>query len=74
MPANDKNAKGLPLELQGLMLGANLSLEEVKEKICPECEFHTSFCDFMLAIHLSHVENGLSFVCKGMRHWATKSN
>ena len=67
--------KNIPVELQilGLTQGANLPLEKVKGEICPECTYKTPFCEFMLRIHTGELA-GLTFVCKGMRHWVAKSN
>jgi len=69
--------KNIPVELQilGLTQGANLPLERVRNELCPECPFKTPFCEFMLRIHMDELESkGITFVCKGMRHWTTKSN
>jgi hypothetical protein len=60
--------------LKGLMQGADIPLTKVKEEICPDCEFHNGMCDHMMKLHLSNPESGISFVCKGMRHWITKTN
>jgi len=69
--------ENIPAELQmlGLTQGANLPLKQVKDELCPECPFKTPFCEFMMRIHIDELANeGLTFVCKGMRHWVTKSN
>jgi len=69
--------ENIPIELQmhGLMQGANLPLQQVRDEICPECPYKTDFCEFMMRIHIEVLEKeGTTFVCKGMRHWVTESN
>lgn len=69
--------ENIPEELQmsGLIQGANLPLEQVERELCPECPFKTPICEFMLRIHIDELaKKGITFVCKGMRHWVTKSN
>jgi hypothetical protein len=68
--------ENIPIELQihGLMQGADIPLQKVKEEICPECPYRIPICDFLLKIHEEMVNKGARFVCKGMRYWVTKSN
>ena len=71
--------ENIPAELQmlGLTQGANLPLEKVENEICPECPFKTPFCEFYLQMwkHLNELAGEVvSFVCKGMRYWVTRSN
>lgn len=73
-----ENEKGpeqmrLPLDVQGLLIGADLTREKVIAEICPECPFKTPFCQWMLEKVWLPGEKA-RFVCKGMRAWVTKSN
>ena len=64
----------IELELKGLVQGANLPLEMVKNKICPNCSFKTPFCDFMMGIKEKAQESGTRFVYNGMRYWLGRGN
>ena len=73
-----ENEKGpeqmrLDLAMQGLLLGAGLSVEKVKAEICPSCPFKTPICQW-LQEKVWLAGSDTSFVCKGMRAWVTKSN
>jgi len=60
------------VEMKGLTLGVELSLEMVRREICPECRFETGYCKLRMSLSLDHPE--LVFVCPGMRAWVAKSN
>lgn len=63
----------LPLEVQGLLIGAGLTREKVIAEICPSCPFKTFFCQWLLE-KVWLPGSDVNFVCKGMRAWVTKSN
>jgi len=56
----------LDLDVQGLMLGAGLTVEKVKAEICPGCPFKTPFCQWLLE-KVWTPDSDVSFICKGMR-------
>ena len=47
-------AQGLPLDVQGLIIGTDLTREKVIAEICPECPFKTPFCQWLLGVCLSN--------------------
>jgi hypothetical protein len=59
-----------------MMQGANIPLTQVQAEICPQCQFRTDFCLMMMETHTTGrlKDKGVSFVCKGMRHYVNKSN
>ena len=63
----------LTLDMQGLMIGADLTVEKVKASICPECPFKTPFCQWLLEKVWLPGSN-VGFICKGMRAWIIQSN
>ena len=60
------------VEMEGLLIGANLTREKVIAEICPECPFKTGFCEFRMKLWLD--DPHLASVCKGMRAWVRKNN
>ena len=63
----------LPLDVQGLLIGIDLTREKVIAEICPECPFKQPFCQWMLEKVWLPGE-GVRFICPGMREWVRKSN
>lgn len=67
------DAQGLPLDVQGLIIGADLPVEKVKAEICPECPFKTPLCQW-LQKEVWLPDSRVGVVCPGIRAWVTKSN
>lgn len=60
------------IEMNGLMLGANLTAEKVKEEVCPQCSFQQPICKWRLNLWLA--DSNTTFVCPGMRVWIAQNN
>jgi len=55
----------LLLDVQGLLIGADLTREKVIAEICPGCPFKADFCQWLLE-KVWLPDEKARFVCKGM--------
>ena len=66
------DAQKLDLDVQGLLIGANLTREKVIAEICPSCPFQTPICQWLLE-KVWLPDEKARFACPGMRAWIIQS-